>query len=381
VTGREATARRRGRAGRAVVPFVIRRPWLITREMLRSREDPDLAPLEAIADPDTFVWRILPHAARTFAASITLLPAELARAAAIGYLYCRILDTYEDLLPEPVPRDEALARFGGRFRAAGAAALAPAPALPEDLARDRRDRTHVLLVNRCHLLDEVFRTLAPAVQRHIGELVAAMADGMLRSSRAFADQGGVLADATQLSQYCRDVIGLPFLLGARLLCDRATGADVPEGLRDDCLAAGEMVQLANITRDIEKDLGRGIAYHPALKPDLGRSDLGEPALARRVRDVREELLLRALRLAPAYDRMMQALPFPAVSLARASGVLMLLFTDRYYRSCARRVGKSPWPGPEATLSLMLLSFGHTVSRRWSRRTVSGVASRMVQFAG
>jgi hypothetical protein len=75
------------------------------------------------------------------------------------------------------------------------------------------------------------------------------------------------------------------------------------------------------------------------------------------------------------------LPFPAVSLARASGVLMLLFTDRYYRSCAWRVDRRPWAGPNATLPLMLLSFGHTVSRRWSQRTVRGVVERMVEFAG
>ena len=44
-----------------------------------------------------------------------------------------------------------------------------------------------------------------------------------------------------------------------------------DALREDCMLAGEMVQLANVTRDIEKDLRRGVADHPALKADLGRS--------------------------------------------------------------------------------------------------------------
>jgi hypothetical protein len=74
--------------------------------------------------------------------------------------------------------------------------------------------------------------------------------------------------------------------------------------------------------------------------------------------------------------MMTALPFPPMSLARSSGVLMLLFTDRYYRSCARQVGLAPWPGDEHTLSLLLRSFGHTISRRWSAQTIRAITTRM-----
>ena len=212
--------------------------------------------------------------------------------------YCRILDTYEDLIPSPEERDDALARFGHRFQAADARVLSAAPPLSDSLARESRDRAHILLVNRCHLLDEVFLTLAPPVRRHIAELVAAMADGMIWSSRAFASQGGVLMDEAQLSRYCRNVIGLPFLFGARLLLDRTGGVEMSDALREDCLVAGEMVQLANVTRDIEKDLRRGVAYHPLLRADLGRVVSDDPALVERVRQVREELLRRALRLVP-----------------------------------------------------------------------------------
>jgi phytoene/squalene synthetase len=362
-----------------VLPFTVRRPWLITRELLRSRANPDVAPLAAIDDPETFLWRILPHAARTFAACITLLPADLARAAAVAYSYCRILDTYEDLIVAPAEREDALTRFGQRFQAPYSTLPPPAPPLPGSVARESRDHSHILLVNRCHLLDRVFLTLTPPVRRHVAELVAAMAGGMIWSSRALASQGGVLLDEQQLSRYCRNVIGLPFLFGAQLQVDQSHGVEMSAELREDCLAAGEMVQLANVTRDIEKDLRRGVAYHPLLRGDLGRADIDDPALAERVRQVREALLRRALRLAPAYERMMAALPFPSVSLARSSGVLMLLFTDRYYRSCARRVDRTPWRGDERTLSLMLRSFGHTVSRRWSTRTVRTVTSRMTAF--
>jgi len=337
--------------------------------------------LQGIGDPEAFVWEILPHAARTFAACIAMLPAEFARASAVAYLYCRILDTYEDLIPQPADRERTLADFSRRFAVPHGAPLLPAPPIDAAHARDQRDRAHVVLVNRCHLLDEVYRTLTPHVRQDIVELVESMAAGMIWSSRTFANQDGVLRDAGQLSRYCRCVIGLPFLFGVRLLHERRTGSSaVSDQLREDCLQAGEMVQLANVTRDIEKDLHRGIAYHPTLAADLGRSDAHDPALGERIRRVREELLVRALRLAPAYERMMAALPFGAMSLARASGVLMLQFTDRYYRSCARRVARPPWPGPHSTLSLIVRSAPHFVSARWSARTVRRITEEFLRFA-
>ncbi len=363
------------------VPFALRRPWLLTRDLLQSRSQPDLDSLQEIADPEAFVWSILPHAARTFAACIALLPAESARTAAVAYLYCRILDTYEDLIPHPAEREQALAEFSRRFRLEQGAAPKPAPVIDVGRARDPRDRTHVVLVNRCQLVDEVFRTLTAHAQRNIVDLVDSMASGMIWSSRTFGDQGGVLLDGDQLSRYCRNVIGLPFLFAVRLLHQQRTGhSTVSEQLREDCLRAGQMVQLANVTRDIEKDLRRGVSYHPALRADLGRLDLDDPGLRERIRRVRQELLVRALGMAPAYERMMQAMPFRPVSLTRASGVLMLLFTDRYYRSCARRVGRASWRGLQSTISLILLSTGHVVSARWSARTVRRITENFVRFA-
>lgn len=362
----------------ANLPFALRRPWLMTRELLQSRAQPNVDDLHRVGDPEVFLWRILPHAARTFAACITLLPAEFARAAAVAYLYCRILDTYEDLIPDADQRDAALATFGGRFAGPEGRALVAAPPLDQARARDQRDRAHIVLVNRCHLLDAAYAALTPAVRRDIAELVEAMAQGMIWSSRTFAAQGGVLTDEAQLSRYCRNVIGLPFVFCVRLLLEQRNGdSSVPAELREDCLAAGEMVQLANVTRDIEKDLARGVAYHAALAGDLGRSDVDEPGLRERIRRVREALVLRALSLAPAYERMMRALPFRALSLSRASGVLMLLFTDRHYRACARQVGRTPWPGPRSTLALMFLSFAHFASPAWSWRTVRRIVERFV----
>jgi len=361
------------------IPFAVRRPWLLTRELFRTRSQPDVARLRAIDDPETFVWKCLPHAARTFAACITLLPKESARTAAVAYLYCRILDTYEDLIPDGQEREAALAEFGARFTSA-VAPPGPAPRIARRRARDRRDQAHVVLVNRCQLVDQVYSALTPHARRNIAQLVESMSGGMIWSSRTFADQGGVLTDERQLSRYCRNVIGLPFLFGVRLLHQQRTGSSaISDDLREDCLVAGEMVQLANITRDIEADLRRGIAYHPALAQDLVRPGQ-EAGLQERIRRVREELLVRALAMAPAYQRMMEALPFRRVSLSRASGVLMLQFTDRYYRSCARNVGRRPWPGPRSRLALIASTGYHVFARQGSARTVRRIAERFVRFA-
>jgi phytoene/squalene synthetase len=292
-----------------------------------------------------------------------------------------MLDTYEDLIPEPPEREAALADFGARFHGVDGAPPKPAPPVAATRGRDARDQTHVVLVNRCHLVDEVFATLHPLVRSHIADLVESMGSGMIWSSVTLRDQGGALRDGDQLARYCRTVIGLPFLFAVRLLHLRNTGdAAVSDALREDCLRAGEFVQLANVTRDIEKDLRRGVAYHPALRADLGRSDVEEPGLRERIRSVRAQLLDRALSLAPAYERMLRALPFRAVSPARGSGALMLLFTDRYYRSCARLAGRTPWPGPTSTVRLILLSTCHAILARWSARSTRRITETLARQA-
>jgi len=325
----------------SAVPFVLRRPWLLLRDVLVDRNRPDLARLRAVEEPDRFIWEILPHAARTFSACIAMLPAPVAKSAAVGYLYCRILDTYEDLHPEAESRERALRAFAERL---GRDPLPAAPPLPPGHARDERDRGHLLLVERCDLVDAVFRTLPDAHRAAIRDLVRDMAEGMAWSSETFRRQGGVLVDGAQLDRYCRNVLGHPVVFTVRLL----RGEPLTPELREDAMRVGEMVQLANVTRDIEKDLARGIAYDPRLRPWLRAA--ADPAA---VRAVRADLLRGALRRAPAYRRMVDAMHLPRISFARASALLMLLFTSRYFRSCARRVGRPPWRGPENALGLFV----------------------------
>jgi hypothetical protein len=116
---------------------VFRRSLLIARNLLANRERPDLDALSRVQDPERFVWDILPHAARTFSAAIAMLPRRAAMPAAVAYLYCRMLDTYEDLVPDRHEREGQLVAFGARFRMDGT--LLPAPAIAAANDVDLRD--------------------------------------------------------------------------------------------------------------------------------------------------------------------------------------------------------------------------------------------------
>jgi phytoene/squalene synthetase len=243
------------------------------------------------------------------------------------------------------------------------------PPLPEAAARDDRDRVYLLLIARCELVDAVFETLAAEVRRQIGELVRAMAEGMVWSRGAFARQGGVLLDSDQLALYCRNVIGHPAVFTANLVSTR----EVTEAAREDAFLVSEMIQLANVTRDIERDLARRIAYHPALKPYLGMSGY-EPESRAVVRDVREAYLAMALARAPAYRRLFDRLDLGATASVRTAAVLMLLFTDLHYRSCAVRTGHPSWPGPRGRFRVVAAALPALASRRWADRILMRVES-------
>jgi len=355
-----------------VTPFWVRRPFLVLRDAFSNRDRPDLALLARIDDPERFVWAILPHAARTFSACIALLPARSALPAAVAYLYCRMLDTYEDLVPGREDREGALAAFAARL-CSGAPPLPAAPPIAAASDRDERDRAHLLLVERAALVDQVFLSFDTATRSVVRDLVCDMAEGMRWSSATFAAQGGVLEGEEQLAAYCRHVLGNPVVFTVRLLrLGRSLPTDLTADEREHAMRVGEMVQLANVTRDVEKDLLRGVAYDAALRGDLGRDVSGDPDAARRVRAARERMLRLALARAPSYRRMLESMRLPAWSVARASALIMLLFTERYFRGCARRVGLPAWDGPGSTPALLVRGFPASVSSGFTLREIGRV---------
>ena len=347
------------------------RPILLARGLFARRGRPDVEALARETDPERFLWRVLPHAARTFAASIVVLPRRKALATAVAYLYCRMLDTYEDLHP-PAQRVDRLLSFGDRF---GEQPLPVPEPIPATLARDDRDRLHLLLVERCALVDSVFESLPVATRTAIAELVGSMASGMAWSIETLTRQGGAFLDESQVRRYCHHVMGGPIVFALGLAEDREPSA----AQREDAMAAGEMIQLANITRDIEKDLARGIVYHPDLVPCLRAEPL--PASCREaVRRVREELLLRALRGVSAYRNMAREVVRRGSPGVRTGAVLMLLFTDLHFRGCAVRTGHAAWRGPRGRVGSVLAALPSLLSRHRAEHAIARVEQRFLTAA-
>jgi phytoene/squalene synthetase len=275
-----------------------------------------------------------------------------------------MLDTYEDL-PEAAERERALNAFAARM-----GTMQPPPPLPAGGAHTDRDRAQLLLVRRCGLVDQAFATLGEADRGSVVDLVQNMADGMIRSSRRLADQGGVLVDQEQVAEYCHHVMGGPALFALQVTTPRSSPA-----VQSDVLAVGEFIQLANITRDIERDLARGIGYHPVLAPHLGAAEAREP-----IAEARRQLMRQALPQVSAYVRLAGRYATRPFSLARAAAVLMLLHTDRHYRWCAERVGQQPWRGPNALGSMLGTSLAAAVSPWWSRRVMQRVEHDLLEAA-
>jgi phytoene/squalene synthetase len=339
----------------------------LARGVLVDRDRPNFGDLAAIQDPERFVWAILPHAARSFAPSILLLSEGDARVAAVGYLYARMLDTYEDLSTGPAQAREALALFARRF---DTEPPGRAPASPSTTHPDLRDETHLLLVERHRLVDEVFMGLDSPTRARIRRLVQNMAAGMIEYSTIFEDQQGVLNDERQVLDYCHRVIGLPALFIMETLLGRISGDH-----HRDALEVSELLQLANITRDIEKDLQRGVAYHPALRAHLGSSSEGVAAEA--VAAARRDLILLATRRAPSFRRLVDAVDLPRLSPARAAAVLMVLFTYRHYRDAAVEAGMRPWSASRPGTALVLRSLPAAFSPKWANRVMIRVESDLL----
>ncbi len=295
----------------------------------------------------------------------------MASAVAVAYLYCRILDTYEDLLPTLEEKQRALRGFIDRF---ASEVPGPAESLSEEITDDPRESTHVLLVNRAEWIDRSFLSLSPGQQQAIRHLVQRMGEGMIWSSRVFAEQRGSLRDPGQLSRYCWNVLGNPILFAEQVQrLDQGAGVHVPEDRLRICADVGEFVQLANVTRDLEKDLARGVFYHPELFDP--RSGEGRPE---RIREVRWQLILRALRKSGAMRPFVVGMPSRPVSLARGAAFLLMLTTYAYYVGASRRA-EAPWSRDEDRVGRLrgAWMFLRVVgSRRATERILAGLQERL-----
>lgn len=251
-------------------PSALRRAKLLVAGLRTDRDRPDLDALARTTEPWAFVWTILPHAARSFAPCIVLLPDAMAHTAAVAYLYCRILDTYEDLVVEPTASARALDAFVERFSPDTERPQRSAPTLVDPALVTARDRAHTLLITHCDRIDRAFVERPLLHRTLVRELLTEMASCMGWARHTLAASGGVLRSDAELERYCNGVLGAPIRFCFRMQrVARGLAPTLSDELVDDSRAAGTFLQLANVIRDVEVDLDRGVAYVPELADDLG----------------------------------------------------------------------------------------------------------------
>ena len=276
-----------------------------------------------------------------------------------------MLDTYEDLLPTLPQKESALKHFISRFD--NPSDLKSAPALDPALTADPQESTHVLLVNRAAHVDHHFDLLAPSQQAAICRLVRRMGEGMIWASRVLDKQDGVLQTTGQLSRYCWHVLGTPILFADEMQrLDQWLSPQIGEARLRQCAVVGEVIQLANITRDLEKDVRRGIFYHPQLR---GAERSGRDQC---IREVRAQLVLRALRGFRQFPPFFNAIPAAPVSRARGAAMLLIITTYSYYWRAAQKAGLPAFDKQQriTRLSGALIWLKCVLSRRASARFLS-----------
>lgn len=348
--------------GLIFAPFWLRRPGLLVEGARVNRDRPDLSHLRSLEPAERFVWGVLPHAARSFAPCIICLPAPISLPMAVGYIYCRVLDTYEDLIADPSARDSALRQLPERLKQLQAGEpVGPVPALSFD-ALDPRDEAHVLIADEVARLDILFEGFSQPLQAALIDLVQDMSDGMRWAAEVFEAQVGSLHGPEQLSEYCYAVLGNPIRFAARLFQWRAgRGVELAATVEDAARDVGELLQLANITRDIEKDLSRGVCYHQELSGLARERACEDPDL---VRAARVALCDRALSLAPAYLQLVDGMRLRS-GLMSASALMMIRFTEQHYRRTAARVGVKG-ERVAGIRSAIWRSLPAAISGRWAR---------------
>ena len=156
---------------------------------------------------------------------------------------------------------------------------------------------------------------------------------MIWSSRVFAEQHGTLMTPGQLSRYCWHVLGTPILFADEVQrLDQGLAPEVGDARLRSCAVVGEVIQLANITRDLEKDIKRGIFYHPLLSTLKGSSR------EQGIREVRSQLVLRAIRRFREFPNFFMSIPAPRISLARGAAMLLIITPYAYYWRAAQKAG-------------------------------------------
>jgi len=276
---------------------------LVYRCIFKDRHNFDIQQLEKIKEDDIFIYEILPYVARAFALSIVVLPDQLSIPAALGYCYCRILDTFEDMLVDPVMRRSALqitTRLLKKIiRGKNCNAELRKISMYETVLvkTKKKDETYCLLVREIHRINRVFSNQDDAVKKMIYVLVKKMSKGMIKNTGDYKENNENISDK-KIRQYCKSVLGYPLLYICQLFQWYNGNPDyLHVKHKKEIIDFSQFIQLANITRDIEEDLLNNVVYHNLLlcyKNKEKRKNTEDPILKMHISHARRELMLKAI---------------------------------------------------------------------------------------
>lgn len=276
---------------------------LVYRCIFKDRHNFNIQQLEKIKQDNIFIYEILPYVARSFALSIVVLPDQLSIPAALGYCYCRILDTFEDMLVDPVMRQSALqtTRYmlkkiidGNNYNNE----LDNICYYESELVKTKKkDEAYCLLVREIYRINRVFSKQDSAVKKMIYILVKKMSKGMIKNTGDYKENNNNITDK-KIRQYCKSVLGYPLLYVCQLIqWYNGNPYYLHVKHKKEIIYFSQFIQLANITRDIEEDLLNNVVYHNLLlcyKNKENRKNLEDPILKMKISNARRELMLKAI---------------------------------------------------------------------------------------
>ena len=215
-----------------------------------------------VCSPDDLEYQttILPGVSRTFALTIPVLPAPLARIVTNAYLLCRLADTIED---DVGLDDREKSEFHRRFvevvkgnESARAFAADLAPKLSSRALADERD-----LVAHADRVIRVTHGFRPEEQAALTRCIAIMCSGMPAFQRNKSLHG--LTNLDELAAYCYFVAGVVGEMLTELFCLHCPEVERErETMMRLAVSFGQGLQMTNILKDIWDDHAAGSCWLP-----------------------------------------------------------------------------------------------------------------------
>lgn len=217
-------------------------------------------------DTWTYCQEMLIEVSRTYALTIKALGEPYHKPVLLGYLFCRIADTYED--SHKLPHDvklKSLQLFKEVFQADGKAAekIEEIRILCEPF--DKEDDEEFLALYPEPVFDE-YQGYPQEVKDIMTHTITEMVDGMMATVAQQAKQGNLVGtdSVKDLEQYCYYVAGTVGNMLTDLLAYYSPLVDENrhEKLAEDKIAFAEGLQLTNIIKDAMGDLKREVSFLP-----------------------------------------------------------------------------------------------------------------------